>query len=372
MKRAPWKKWTMLTYIAGDNDLSDEGVVDLEEMEKAGASPSLHVGVQLDTKGEHDGAIRYEIGGPDWTGSVHRTVIERLKETDTGSPKVLSEFLGWGRRRYRSRFWLLVVWGHGNGFKQLPNRSVATDGQFLGHSLTIPQVSRVLGNAGFSPKKKLSVLGFDSCMMCMFEIANHLSDQVEYLVGSQQSEPGAGWPYKAVLCALDKARTSRAAATQIVREYGDSYRGKFVDVTQSAIQLDLTDEVVEPWNRLGRLLASHVKTEEGREAVRKALRGVQSFDHSDYVDLVDLATRLASKEISDSITDAARETARRAKRCVLKPFVKIGDSVKRSNGLSVWLPRDPGVFGESARQYRALKCNRKKGWLEFLQTYVNA
>jgi hypothetical protein len=94
-RRLPAKKWTMLAYIAGDNNLSDNGLEDIQEMCDVGASRTGHVGVQIDTDGEHDGAIRYEISEPDPTGTAHRVVIERLPESDSGNPEVLYEFLHW-------------------------------------------------------------------------------------------------------------------------------------------------------------------------------------------------------------------------------------------------------------------------------------
>ena len=91
------KNWSLLVYIAGDNNLSDAGLVDIEEMCREGASGSVHVGVQIDTAGEHDGSIRYEVSEPDWTGKSHRIVIERLPESDSGAPATLLSFLKWGQ-----------------------------------------------------------------------------------------------------------------------------------------------------------------------------------------------------------------------------------------------------------------------------------
>jgi hypothetical protein len=60
------KNWGIYTYIAGDNNLSDAGLIDIREMERAGASKDVHVAVQIDTAGEHDGSVRYEITEPDF------------------------------------------------------------------------------------------------------------------------------------------------------------------------------------------------------------------------------------------------------------------------------------------------------------------
>ncbi len=81
------RRWGFLIYIAGDNNLSDAGLEDIQELCDEGSSDHVHVGVEIDTYGEHTGSIRYEITEPDWTGKAHRTVIQRLPEKDSASVK---------------------------------------------------------------------------------------------------------------------------------------------------------------------------------------------------------------------------------------------------------------------------------------------
>ena len=200
----PPKKWAMLAYIAGDNDLSDNGLEDIQEMCVEGASRVAHVGVQIDTRGEHEGAIRYEISEPDPTGSAHRVVIQRLGEPDSGNPGVLFAFLKWGFTRYPARNRLAVVWNHGAGFRTA-RRDIAYDD--YGSSLDMVELQRALRRAGLGGRNKLSLLGFDACLMNMLEIAYQLRNETELIVGSQQTEPGDGWPYDKVLHAMNRGPT---------------------------------------------------------------------------------------------------------------------------------------------------------------------
>ncbi|HLP13390.1 MAG TPA: hypothetical protein VK177_15740, partial [Flavobacteriales bacterium] len=64
IKPARKRHWSLLAYIAGDNDLSNEGLSDITEMCAEGSSPTMHVGVQIDTEGDFDGVVRYEITEP--------------------------------------------------------------------------------------------------------------------------------------------------------------------------------------------------------------------------------------------------------------------------------------------------------------------
>ena len=183
------RRWTLLVYIAADNDLSEAGLKDITEMCQAGSSSELHVGVEIDTYGEHTGSIRYEITEPDYQGVAHRTVIERLSEKNTGDPAVLESFLKWGLERYPAQNRLLVVGGHGVGFRS-PVRDIAYDD--FGTSLNMTEMEGALEGAGINSTNRLQILGFDACLMNMLEIAHHFADQADIVVGSQHTEPGDG------------------------------------------------------------------------------------------------------------------------------------------------------------------------------------
>jgi len=43
-------------------------------------------------------------------------MIEDLGETNTGDPKVLSDFILWGAKNYPAEHYLVVVWNHGAGW----------------------------------------------------------------------------------------------------------------------------------------------------------------------------------------------------------------------------------------------------------------
>src|SRR5262249_3989400 len=154
----------------------------------------------------------------------------------TGDPRTLVAFLTWGLHRYRAADRMLVVWGHGSGFRGR-TRDVALDD--FGSALDMPAVELALSRAGIGKGLtfgKLKVMGFDACLMAMVEIAHHFRDQTEFLVGSQQVEPGDGWPYNRVLAHAKRRPTAARLAKSIVDEYVRSYRASGEpNVTQSAI-----------------------------------------------------------------------------------------------------------------------------------------
>jgi len=358
----PPKKWAMLAYIAGDNNLSDNGLEDIQEMCEVGASRTSHVGVQIDTIGEHDGAIRYEISEPDPTGAAHRVVIERLDEPDSGNPEVLFQFLHWGLRRYPARHRLAVVWNHGAGFRT-SRRDIAYDD--YGSSLDMNELQRTLRRAGLGTRNKLGILGFDACLMNMLEIAYQLRNETEFIVGSQQTEPGDGWPYDKVLAAVNTGPTPEQMAKQIVRVYmrecravGDS------NVTQSAVRTDRVEAAVRAWSQLGDALATSIPAD--RSAIRRVRSLVQAYEYADYVDAVHAASLVARLASGPGVRARARAFGDAVRRCVVATD-RQGGAVRESHGLSIWFPPDRGQYLESRAKYTAMDFfDRYPGWVRFL------
>ena len=365
-KRGPVKKrWAFLVYIAGDNNLSDAGLEDIQELCDEGASGQVHVGVEIDTYGEHTGSIRYEITEPDWTGQAYRTVIQRLPEKDSGDPETLRSFLKWGFGRYPAENRVVVVWNHGAGFRTV-RRDIGYDD--FGSSLDMPEIENAFKKSGVGPDNKIAILGFDACLMSMIEIVHHFRNQVEVVVGSQQTEPGDGWPYDRVLREMKKSASKTDLAKRIVREYIKAYRkvGIF-NVTQSAIETAKTDRVILALSHLGELLAKNF------ESIYADIKGIrltlQSFEMADYVDLVHLAEVISRKIKNGSISDAAKAVVDSSLSCVLASE-KLGAAVKDAHGVSIWFPAYQSLYFNYRAKYLALKCNQDQGgWIKFLDLY---
>ena len=62
-------KWTVLVYIAGDNNLEEAGIIDINEMEIVGSNPDVNIVVELDRS---DG---YYSGHGDWTGAKRYYIV---------------------------------------------------------------------------------------------------------------------------------------------------------------------------------------------------------------------------------------------------------------------------------------------------------
>lgn len=115
-------KWTILVFMAADNDLDRYAVKDIHEMERLGSNSDLSLVVQIDRRG----------GGPEGTARrglitknenwekyspIVTSSLEDIGETNTGDPAVLADFIIWGIANFPAQHYGLVIWNHGSGWK---------------------------------------------------------------------------------------------------------------------------------------------------------------------------------------------------------------------------------------------------------------
>ncbi|HLP14097.1 MAG TPA: clostripain-related cysteine peptidase, partial [Flavobacteriales bacterium] len=307
-----------------------------------------------------------------------RKVIQRKEETDTGSPAALTDFLNYGLKRYPSEKKIAVVWSHGSGFKAV-TRDIGYD-DTSGNSMDMPEIVFALGKAGINERNKLDIIGFDACLMAMLEVAHHLRKHAKILVGSQQTEPGNGWPYDKILKHLKHNPEPEKIVRHIVTEYKNFYRKKRkADVTQSAINLANTGAAVNALNDLGNYMCKNMATANGSGEVKvktvlaQCRIAAQNFDFTDYIDVVDFC-QLVLKRVYGRYPELDALLLKlidKCKACIIHQEY-YGNGVNRSNGLSIWFPGSREVYYLNRAKYLKLDCNQyNKGWSQFLDQFYN-
>jgi hypothetical protein len=123
-------RWTVLVYLAADNNLAPFGVADLDEMERAGSDPEVQVVVQgefstTDLKYSPcpscaaPSTFRYPIRSTGDTAIGPDLPIDVIGSRDMTQPATLRDFIAWGRQEYPAERYALVLWNHGGGYKGL-------------------------------------------------------------------------------------------------------------------------------------------------------------------------------------------------------------------------------------------------------------
>ena len=406
--------WTWIIYLAGDNNLEGAGYDDLKEMQEIGSSDRLNLIVQFDT--EVGGATRYRVE------RNALSTVQKMPGVNTGRPETLSEFISWAMKKYPAKHYLLDVWNHGGGWENLP-ADFNYDGLRAGkplrearlqrlkrsifrttaeHVLALPEAPSPAssGRARRGPGRraiaidtgshdyldnqelqravskafgaaKADILGCDACLMNMLEIAYEMRATSQFMVGSEETEPAAGWPYASVLkqLAATPAMSPSDLAKLIVREYRGWYdkNGSASDgaATQSAFDLSKIDQAVAALDDLAGALTSELSSVAG--AVSLALAGAQKFRYPEYVDLGSFASQLVKKL-------PARAKSRAPANALLKvlannDFVVAnatwGDSAKRATGVTVYFPKPE----EYSPDYDQLELSQNAKWMPFLKAF---
>jgi hypothetical protein len=396
--------WNVLAYLAGDNNLEDSLLADLREMERVGSRPGVvDIVAQIDRPA---GARRYYVTRH--TGAtIGSKVLADLGATNTGDPRVLQSFVAFGAQRYPAQASLLILSNHGSGFYVPPamlskrrqhvqrvaqvapsvrrafsraarewllaidpgRRGILYD-DGAGDCLDNRELTKALAAAHRVLARPVDIVGMDACLMTMLEVAYQLRDHARILVGSEEVEPGAGWPYVTVLGDLIARPTMAAAelATTIVQRYAESYGGTEDEATQSAIDLAKLDEVVGSVDALARALLKALPNASLEAAIYSAWRRTLRFFDNLYADLHDLVKHLAAATDRAEIGQCC-VAVRRALEASPGPILAaahVGARLRAARGLSIYFPpfREPSIF------YKELLFAQRTRWADFLDAYL--
>lgn len=379
-------KMNFFTFIQANNSL---GYVDpylgysydeynLLDMATIGSGNGLTVLAQREPL-DASGSERYEIS----SNTVN--LVQSLNYLMGSAPKAtLIDGASWASTNYQSDRSTLVLWNHGNGsldyvntrgkaskfknahpFIKLPgmseeeadNRGILYD-DATNTFLDIKDLGAACAQIKTNMGKPIDILGTDACLMAMLEIAYELQNSVQYLVGSEETIPGLGWPYSSILNTIktNPAMTTVDFAKSIVLSYATFYANpsnpyRTTDYTLSVIESSKMPSVVASFSAMLSAITSmqSVNRSAVKQAMRAARRIVTSFTAYDYVDLVDLCDCM--KKSFQSLASGNSITAQKAKNvltsitalrtAVVKaiPLSKAGSAFKgKAYGMSIYFP----------------------------------
>ena len=141
------------------------------------------------------------------------TELTSKDASNMGDPSNLTEFLNYGYTNYPAEQYDLILWNHGGGaffgygFDETTN-----------DSLTLDELDQAFADSPFHDGNKLEFIGFDACLMANIETAHTLSPYANYMVASQESEPGCGWSYS-FLADIETLQSGKDIGQKIVDSY---------------------------------------------------------------------------------------------------------------------------------------------------------
>lgn len=354
-------RFTVMVYMCGTDLESDYGAATADILEMCAADISDDVNVLLYTGGTE----RWQNNriSPD-TNQIWRIVQDDMVclEEDIGvrpmtDPSTLADFVSYCGENYPAERNVLILWDHGGGALY----GYGIDEITGGDSMQINEIDKALEKAGV----RFDFIGFDACLMATVETACMMDRHADYMIGSEEIEPGSGWYYTGwlnLICKDPSVPVEKIGKTIIddyIRVCGEENPDD--GCTLSMIDLAEMDHVYDALCAF----SSNAKEELDRDNFRVVSRSVsntRAFGDDSY-DTIDLMHFAQNCDIGGSEELIA---------AVDKAVVYSGNSenIRNSNGMTVYLPyNDVYSFDEMLDIYSDIGLEGE--YTEFIRAFAN-
>ena len=350
--------------MCADNGMNDQAYDDLAEMKAIGSTGEVNIIVQVDNaaRDSNPGCRRYRVK------KDGLELLASLGEVDMADTATLAGFGRFLSQNYPADNCFLVLWDHGCGWTEGGKETdwIFRDESPVFHSMGVAggELASAVAAVRRSLGRRITVLGFDACLMGMVEVACEVKDDCDYVLASEGLVPWGGLPYDDVLGLLTARPTStpEELLPQICEAYLAEYPGD--NVCLSALDMRQLDRVLP----VARAVIQDSLCPD-TPGFRTAREQVQTFSldpgHSpcatdDNIDFCDF-------------WQVAPETSGvNALRLVLGPLAVANsaqEAVAGARGAAAWFPDNYLAFKASAGSYAKLAFADSVPWLEFLNAY---
>ncbi|MCI9169608.1 MAG: peptidase C11 [Lawsonibacter sp.] len=340
---------TLMVYMCGTDleSRSGMGTADLQEMLNARFGGKLNLLVYTggckDWKNNAVSSSTNQI----WQVKEGRLVkiADKLGSVSMTDPSVLSQYIQWCAQKYPASRYGLILWDHGGGSVS----GYGYDEKFASAgSMSLAGVDSALKAADV----KFDFIGFDACLMATAETALTLTQHADYLIASEETEPGVGWYYTDWLTALGQntSMPTIELGQQIVDSFVDTCaqkcRGQLT--TLSVIDLAELEATLPPVLADFSRAATRLIQNKQYHTVSNARSGAREFAQSsqiDQVDLVHLAKNLGTKE-GDALAQALLGAVK---------YNRTSSNMTNAYGLSIYFPyRKQSTVNKAVSTYQAI------------------
>lgn len=243
-------------------------------------------------------------------------------------PDTLSAFIKWGAANFPADRYHLIFWDHGGG----STGGYGYDEKFTtAGAMSLAGINKALKDGGVT----FDIVGFDTCLMATVENALVVSNYSDYLVASEETEPGVGWYYTDWLTALGK--DTSMATTEIGKNIIDSFTYACAQTcpgqktTLSLIDLaELSETVPAELADFSKDTTEMISSDQFQTVsdARSQTREFAASSKIDQVDLVDFAYRMGTKE-SKELAEALKSAIK---------YNKTSTNMTNAYGLSIYFP----------------------------------
>lgn len=322
--------YTLMLYMCASNLESECGFAteDLNEIMYGYTAGNLNVIVQTGGTAEWQNTVvaddrcqRYRV-----TEDGLELVDDSLGMQNMADSATLTDFIQYCSSNYAADHYGLVLWDHGGGVVG----GYGYDENFGGDSMSLTEMSRALGDASVH----LDMLGFDACLMANFETCLMAAPYADYLIASEEPEPGCGWYYTDWIgklsenCGIPPKRYGRQIIDDYITESGWDSPSMYSTLGMFDLQ-QVTQKLLPALSQFSDDAVQQLSAGEYRRISqsRSNTRAVYQSE-LDHIDLLDYAQHSQSKT-ADQLEQAVSD-------CVV--YYRETENGSGDNGLSILFP----------------------------------
>lgn len=419
-ERQTRKRWTILIYMAADNDLYPFADRNLEQMKQIGSNENVNILVHLDM--HKPGAKKV----------TRRLFIQKNKAIqigpdrvmDSGSEETLIDALKWAEDEFPSEYLAIDFWNHGSGdLNPTIGRTINPSQLFVYNPETkLIELDRTIGFLDFIDSmikehkedcrgvcfdettgnylndqklkhglevacayrgnRKIDVIIFDACLMAGTGTTWIMQSFADYMAASEEVVLGTGYEYDQLILPLTKNTTTpEEFAKHIVECYAKTYGKVTNDYTQSAIKLSEYAPLAENIDLLARLLISALQKQKNN-SVKEALKQSRNklscthFDEPSYIDLRHFYKNLYKAcDTMSCINTADNQLITAIKQTLLAGLTILnrvvianaaGQNLREAGGMSIYFPER-----KMHPSFTSTEFGQHNHWAQFLTYYLS-
>jgi len=300
-KNTSKKDLTVLFYMAGDNNLSNCIYDNFNQIEKVGSTDKMNLVAQMDlgvyrnSKGLNSyesfttdpfNCKRYLIKKDNDTKSINSELLQDLGKTNMAHPKILSDFITYGIKKYPAEKYILIISDHGYAYSGI------CDDKTYDTWLKIDELKFALEDAKKKTGKKLDILGFDACYMANTETLYDMKNEADYIIASSETENGKGWNYEKMLKDLNDNIKTDTDQVKISSLIVDSNKNNSAIKTLSVLDAKKTELL---YSSLDELALSILNSPNEIKNIKKMILNVRRYGN--YEDLGEICKFIVSVNV---------------------------------------------------------------------------
>jgi len=413
------KEWTVLIYMAADNDLLPFADRNIEQLKQVGSSNNLNILVHLHTHRPRSNKVTKKL-------FIQKDRILQIGPDeckDSGSEQTLIDACNWALNDFNAKHFVLVFWNHGSGdinplrgksinpsmlfnynkqynileldrsiglldlleSAEMPpcHRGVCFD-ETTGNYLNDEKLKKALEYVNAVPLKgkKIDYILWDTCMMGGIGTIHNCSKYATRIVVSEEVVLGTGYNYTKLLKPLAQNQIElHQLAQHVVSTYEETYSKITNDYTQSAIELSQYPALQKNIDTLSLLLIEALEKQKDRTVsfALKASRDRNQCTHfwePSYIDLTHLYLNILKNMSSMQLRNGHEEAQLKSQLhdiltqglFLINSLVIVnaaGRNYKKAGGISIYFPEY-----SLHPSYPTTEFAKNTNWSNFLKAYL--